>query len=231
MCGRFTLTSLAQTLAETFDLSDVPDLIGSYNIAPSQAITTLILQSGQKCLKSMKWGLVPFWAKDSKIGDKLINARAETLSEKPSFRYAFQKRRCLILADGFYEWQTIKGKKAKQPYYIRMSDHQPFAFAGLWELWQKDDSESIISCTIITTEANDLVKPIHHRMPVIMAAEKVDQWLDSTTETQALQSLLTPYESQNMMAYPVSSLVNNPRNNQPECCQNMKNLASTDTLD
>ncbi len=220
MCGRFTLTSPSEVITDTFDLSDAPSLSPRYNIAPSQAITTLVLESGQKRLKTMKWGLVPPWAKDLKIGHKLINARAETLSEKPSFRLAFQRRRCLILADGFYEWQTMKEKKTKQPYYIQMNNQKPFAFAGLWEVWQKDDLDPLISCTIITTEANDLIQPIHQRMPVILETKQLSQWLDPTlTDTQTLQPLLKPYESEAMMTYPVSSLVNNPANKQPECCQ------------
>lgn len=170
MCGRFTLRTPAKHIAEIFGLSDVFDLPHQYNIAPSQDVAAVRLnREGKKReLAMLHWGLVPFWAKDPKIGYRTINARAETLATKPSFRNAFKKRRCLIVADGFYEWQKTNGKK--QPFLIHMKDDRPFAFAGLWEHWKGDD-EVIESCTIIVTEANDLMKPIHDRMPVILSPD------------------------------------------------------------
>jgi putative SOS response-associated peptidase YedK len=164
----------------------------------------------------MQWGLIPSWAKDPKIGNKLINARAETLAEKPSFRNAFKRRRCLIIADGFYEWQKLE--KRKQPYYIKMQDGKPFAFAGLWENWKSPEGEEVISCTIVTTAANSLMEPIHDRMPVILSLDECDRWLDSSvSDPQVLQSLLKPYKSDEMQAISVSATVNNPANETAEC--------------
>jgi putative SOS response-associated peptidase YedK len=215
MCGRFSLTQSAWAIAQTFQLSDVPNLTPRYNIAPTQPIGT-ILQKAQRQFQWMQWGLIPSWAKDPSIGNKLINARAESLREKPSFRNAFKRRRCLIVADGFYEWQKID--KRKQPYYIQMHDDKPFAFAGLWDTWQPPEGEAIASCTIITTSANAIVQPIHDRMPVILSPDRYTRWLDPTlTDTQVLQDLLQPYNSDAMKATPVSSAVNNPANEKAEC--------------
>jgi putative SOS response-associated peptidase YedK len=215
MCGRFSLTQSAWAIAQTFQLSDVPNLTPRYNIAPTQPIGT-ILQKAQRQFQWMQWGLIPSWAKDPSIGNKLINARAESLREKPSFRNAFKRRRCLIVADGFYEWQKID--KRKQPYYIQMDDDKPFAFAGLWDTWQPPEGAAIASCTIITTSANAIVQPIHDRMPVILSPDRYTQWLDPTlTDTQVLQELLQPYNSDAMKATPVSSAVNNPANEKAEC--------------
>lgn len=218
MCGRFTLRQTAETIALEFQLSNLPsrEMSPQYNIAPSNAIATLILdQNTQRQLKWMRWGLIPSWAKDEKISNRLINARAETLSEKPSFRNAFKNRRCLILADGFYEWQ--KTQKQKQPYYFQLKDGKPFAFAGLWETWQPQDGETITSCTIITTQANELVEAIHDRMPVILSAKAYEQWLDPNADQSDLRPLLKPYEVEAMETYPVSSVVNRPSYNQPDC--------------
>lgn len=219
MCGRFTLTTNGQAIAKAFQLSEVSDLSPRYNIAPSQLVATIVQNSqGQKSFQSMKWGLIPSWAKDPKIGHRLINARAETLQEKPSFRSAFQRRRCLILADGFYEW--LKLESSKQPYYIHLQDRQLFAFAGLWEEWQSQQQEVIVSCCIITTEANELIKPLHHRMPVILSSDTYSQWLDPTINvTDQLQGFLTPYNSAQMKTYPVSQNVNRPTYDQPDCLE------------
>lgn len=217
MCGRFTLTQSAEEITEFFGLSEVLELTLRYNIAPSQLIAAIVQDKGsqENKLKWMRWGLIPSWAKDTKIGYKLINARAETLTEKPSFRNAFKHRRCLIIADGFYEWQ--KREKHKQPYYIQLRNKQPFAFAGLWETWQPEDGEAIISCTIITTEANALMQPIHDRMPVILSPDVYEQWLDPTVnQSEDLQETLKPYESE-MITTPVSNVVNNPVHDLPEC--------------
>ena len=168
----------------------------------------------------LHWGLIPSWAKDPKMGAKLINARAETVAEKPAFRTAFRQRRCLVLADGFYEWQTQENKKQKQPYYIRLNDWQPFAFAGLWERWQDAEGEVIESCTLLTTEANELMCPIHNRMPVILDPKDYDVWLDpEVKQADVLQSLLHPYASEKMTAYPVSKAVNKPSNDTAECIE------------
>lgn len=215
MCGRFSLTQSAEPIAQIFQLPDLPDLKPRYNIAPSQQVATII-QPTQREFRWMRWGLIPSWAKDPKIGNKLINARAETLAEKPSFRNAFKRRRCLIIADGFYEWQKLE--KRKQPYYIKMQDGNPFAFAGLWESWKSPQGEEIVSCTIVTTAANSLMEPIHDRMPVILSPDECDRWLDSSaSEAQVLKNLLKPYNSDEMLAFPVSSTVNSPANDRAEC--------------
>src|SRR5215216_4713323 len=168
MCGRYTLRTPVDTLAEAFEIEEYPSSITpSYNIAPTQEVAAVVEEDEKRKLEMLRWGLIPSWAKDPAIGNKMINARAETVAEKPSFRSAFKVRRCLILADGFYEWQ--KTDNGKQPYYIKMQDGSPFAFAGLWEIWQ--NGEEIRSATIITTDANDLMNEIHHRMPVILPPE------------------------------------------------------------
>jgi putative SOS response-associated peptidase YedK len=166
----------------------------------------------------LHWGLIPFWADDPKLGSKLINARAETVADKPAFRSAFRHRRCLIVADGFYEWQ--QQENGKQPFYLRLKDDRPFALAGLWEHWEEDGGEAIDSCTILTTDANELTSPIHSRMPVILDPKDYDMWLDSSVrKSESLQSLLRPYASEKMEAYPVSKTVNRPTNDRPECIE------------
>ncbi len=213
MCGRYTLKTPIDVLAEHFEVEEYPaSLTPSYNIAPTQGVVAVMEDDDKRKLEIFHWGLIPSWAKDPAIGNKMINARAETVSEKPSFRSAFKRRRCLIVADGFYEWQ--KTDNGKQPYYIRMKDSTPFAFAGLWETWQ--NGEEIRSCTIITTDANDLMGEIHHRMPVILPPENYGVWLDpGFEEKEALSDLLKPYRSEEMEAYPVSRRVNKPSNNEP----------------
>ncbi|QXE02896.1 SOS response-associated peptidase [Terribacillus sp. DMT04] len=215
MCGRFTLLTPWEELLRTFDaVSEIESLEPSYNIAPTQQIAAIIHDGKKRKLGSLRWGLIPPWAPDKKIGSKMINARAETLQEKRSFKKAFQKQRCLIPADSFYEWKTEDGKK--QPMRIQHKDKTPFAFAGLWEKWQDDDGSSIYTCTIITTEANSFMQQIHHRMPVILPAHSQDIWLDRyEQDTEALQQILKPF-SEELTAYPVSTLVNSPRNNREE---------------
>jgi putative SOS response-associated peptidase YedK len=228
MCGRFTLAlfkkNAQQGFAQTFRLSDVPDLSSRYNIAPSQDIAVVVEDSGRsRQLEWMQWGLIPSWAKDPTIGNKLINARGETVSEKPSFRAAFKRRRCLIPADGFYEWQRTEGKK--QPYYFYLAENQPFAFAGLWEHWQDANGSEIHTCTIITTTANDLMEPIHDRMPVILEPEDYDQWLDLELQDPGqLQSLLRPYLLSNLRCHAVSPKVNRPQSDDPECIEPMSSF-------
>jgi putative SOS response-associated peptidase YedK len=188
-----------------------------YNIAPSQSVA-VVANNGQSKVELFRWGLIPSWAKDAAIGNRMINARAESLAEKPSFRAAYKRRRCLILADGFYEWRQELGGKVKTPMYIRLKSSQPFAFAGLWETWQPPDAEPVLSCTIITTAPNALMEKIHNRMPVILKAEAHAQWLDPAEQTpDKLDKLLKPYPASQMVAYPVSRLVNDPKNDKPEC--------------
>ncbi|WP_017651942.1 SOS response-associated peptidase [Fortiea contorta] len=218
MCGRFTLKQPASALVEAFHLQSSPHLSAQYNIAPTQMVTT-VLHNGannNREFQQLRWGLIPSWAKDPAIGAKLINARSETVAQKPSFRSAFKRRRCLVVADGFYEWKKQPGKK--QPFYFQLQDKQPFGFAGLWEQWLSPSGEEILSCTILTTTANELLQPIHDRMPVIIAPQDYDFWLDPQEQTpESLQQLLIPYPVAAMTAYPVSTLVNNSQHNTPDC--------------
>lgn len=218
MCGRFTLTVDPGQLQEAFPFASIPDDFSPrYNIAPTQPVA-VIPNDRQNRVDHYLWGLIPSWAKEKDIGNRLINARAETLAEKPAFRSAFKRRRCLVLADGFYEWQPEPGKKTKIPMYIRMKSDQPFAFAGLWEIWHASDGSEIRSCTIITTQPNLLMEQIHNRMPVILEPQDYQLWLSpEELETSTLAPLLKPYEADDMKAYPVSRLVNSPNNDQPDC--------------
>ncbi|MUL34810.1 SOS response-associated peptidase [Gloeocapsopsis dulcis] len=220
MCGRYTLSQSTEAIAAAFQLDTVPELEPRYNIAPTQLVPVVLYPpEKQRQLKLFRWGLIPSWAKDPSIGSRLINARSETVSEKPSFRAAFRQRRCLVVADGFYEWQRQEHKK--QPYYFQRQDKQPFGFAGLWEHWQSPEGETINTCTILTTEANELMHPIHDRMPVILNSQDYALWLEPTTQPTELQHLLHPYPSQAMNSYPVSTLVNKPTNNSPECINSL----------
>lgn len=222
MCGRFTLSQSTEAIASAFNLTQIAPLEPRYNIAPTQLVPCVLYPAAQSAsqLQMLRWGLIPAWAKDLAIGAKLINARAETVGEKPSFKSAFKRRRCLIIADGFYEWQRQEGKK--QPYYFRLQNVQPFAFAGLWEQWKSPDEETITSCTILTTEANALLRPIHNRMPVIIDPKDYNIWLDTEVQKpELLQPLLQPYQADLMTSYAVSTKVNNPRNNTPECINSL----------
>jgi putative SOS response-associated peptidase YedK len=203
---------------EAFPGFTVPDeMTPRYNIAPSQPIA-VIPNNGQNRIEFFRWGLIPSWAKDPKIGNRMINARAETLAEKPSFRVAYRRRRCLVLADGFYEWRKEAGRKTKTPMYIRLESGQPFAFAGLWEAWRSPDDQTVLSCTIITTTPNTLVEKIHNRMPVVLAPAAYDLWLDPGEQSpDRLNEWLRPYPASQMSAYPVSTQVNNPSNDVPDC--------------
>ena len=215
MCGRYALTSPVDALIAEFGLAGADEsLHPNFNVAPTQEVAAVVAENGSRRLEMFRWGLVPSWAKDPEIGARMINARAETAPEKPSFRSAFRRRRCLIPADGFYEWRREEG--GKQPFYIRMNDGRPFAFAGLWESW--NDGE-IRSCTILTTSANDLVGEVHERMPVILPAEERDAWLDPEAEGEELVSLLGPYGGNDLETFPVSRFVNSPRNNDERCVQ------------
>lgn len=219
MCGRFTLHSSGEVVAEAFDLPVVPPLQPRFNITPSLSVAVVRTGTGQggRELVFLRWGLIPAWADDPSIGNRMANARSETVATKPSFRQAFRSRRCLIVSDGFYEWQKVDGRK--QPYHIRLPDERPFGLAGLWERWDKGDNP-VESCTILTTEANELMQPIHERMPVILPPEQYDFWLDPcSSDTERLAKLLRPYPSEQMVAYKVSTLVNNPRNDLAKCIE------------
>jgi putative SOS response-associated peptidase YedK len=212
MCGRFTLKTNIATIAEVFHVSPSLGAVAPrYNIAPTQEVVS-ILSNGSAHLDLLRWGLIPSWAKDEAIGNKMINARAETLAEKPSFKRLLRSKRCLVVADGFYEWRQEVGSRAKTPMYITLKSGLPFAFAGLWDLWRNPDGQQIRSCTIITTRPNELVESIHDRMPVILSADAREQWLDTTLEDEhALSSLLVPYSAVEMTARAVSRLVNDPK--------------------
>lgn len=220
MCGRFTLTLEPGELREAFPGVEIPaEMQPRYNIAPSQPVA-VIPNDGKNKLDFFVWGLIPSWAKDPAIGNRMINARSETLAEKPSFRAAYRRRRCLVLADGFYEWRKEPGNKAKTPMYIQMESKEPFAFAGLWEIWHSADGSEVRSCNIITTEPNGLVKQIHNRMPVILPREAYELWLaPEEKDPSELDDLLVPFPAPEMMAYPVSRTVNSPANEGPELVQ------------
>ena len=210
MCGRFALITPGAILAEQFQLAETPELTPRYNIAPTQPVVAVRLtpQSGARELTLFCWGLIHSWAKDKKMSGRMINARAETAAEKPAFRAAFKRRRCLIPADGFYEWQKQNGQK--QPMYIHARDGLPLALAGLWETWHAADGSVIDSCTILTTTPNELIAPIHNRMPVIVAPEDYTTWLDPTPDPELGRHLLRPYPTAQMTAYPVNTYVNSP---------------------
>jgi putative SOS response-associated peptidase YedK len=217
MCGRFTLTVDPGQLQEAFPWVEFPgEFPPRYNVAPTQPVA-VVPNDGLNRLDFFNWGLIPFWAKDPKIGNRMINARAETIAEKPSFRGSFKYKRCLILADGFYEWRKRPGTKTKIPMYIHMKDRSPFAFAGLWDNWHSKDGSEIRSCTIITTEPNELVEQIHNRMPAILSPSGYTDWLQmGENDPNLLTSLLQPYPSEEMAAFPVSKQVNSPQNDTPE---------------
>lgn len=211
MCGRFALYGPLRDIYERYIIDAFQmDFQERYNIAPSQQVLAVVSNGEQNRIGYLKWGLVPGWAKDPAVGNKMINARAETLAEKPSFREAYKKRRCIIPVSGFYEWQ--KHANGKTPMYIHLPKQKIFSVAGLWERWTSPDGQTITTCTIVTTEPNELMEPIHNRMPVILdqSAEKV--WLDRDADVQDLQSLLVPYPADLMQAYAVSSQVNSPKN-------------------
>lgn len=217
MCGRFTLTANPETLQQAFPQYTVPQQMSPhFNIAPTQPIP-VVANTGENRVDFFVWGLIPFWAKDPAIGNRMINARAETLAEKPSYKAPYRRRRCLVLTDGFFEWVVVPGEKAKQPHYITLKDRQPFAFAGLWENWQSPDGSEIKSATIITTEPNTMMAKLHNRMPVILHPDDYDRWLDpAECAPQTLDDLLVPFPSEHMQHYPVSRMVNSPVNDLPE---------------
>lgn len=236
MCGRYTLKTPNPRLQEFFGLQDLPHLVPRFNIAPTQSVFTIRASASVPDLREavmMRWGLIPFWAKDMAIGNTMINARAETVTEKPSFRQAFIKRRCLIPADGFFEWEKLASGK-KQPWWIRMQDEEPFAMAGLWETWSPKtksvttneglpgESKAIQSCTILTINANADMQTLHDRMPVILPIEAWAAWLNPTTVKTELEILLKPFENGHLIRTAVSTIVNRPIVDAPECIAPVK---------
>ena len=220
MCGRFVQYNLLQVIQQTFNIDAVSfEVIPNYNVAPTQEILAAVRHDNEIKLEKLHWGLVPFWAKDISIGSGMINARAETVASKPSFRNAFKKRRCLIPANGFYEWKGDKGNK--QPYYVFIPSGEPFAFAGLWETWTDKESgeESVYkSCAIITTSASGAIREIHHRMPVILDPKFHEKWLSAQVQDpKKLEIILQKGLIHDMKYYPVSKLVNSVKNNDPNC--------------
>jgi putative SOS response-associated peptidase YedK len=228
MCGRFVQFSSLRTLESHFPIDSIAgDVIDSYNVAPTQEVLAIIHQNGRR-LEKLRWGLVPSWAKDLTGASRLINARAETVAQKPSFRAAFKRRRCLIMADGFYEWQGQKGRK--QPYFIALPSKRPFAFGGLWETWKSKDASAedpvYKSCTILTTAASESIQDIHHRMPVILQPEAYDDWLDPEIhDADRLAVVLQNDLVRKVHYYPVSKMVNRVQNNSAENIKPIERLS------
>ena len=216
MCGRFSLGGTVR-VGQLFDLPNWPETPPRYNIAPGQDVPAVIRnrETAARESRRFRWGLVPFWAKDPTIGNRLINARAETVAAKPAFRRPLRERRCLILADGFYEWEQ-RGR-GKQPWYIRMRDSRPFAFAGLWDRWQPASDEPIETCAIVTTEPNEVIGRVHNRMPAILSPEAYGLWLDPTfQDVEGVQAVLRPFPAEEMVAFPVGTQVNSPVHDSPD---------------
>lgn len=217
MCGRFNLRATPAELQNFFDLFREPAVTPRYNIAPTQSTLVCRLDGdGERELVPLRWGLIPSWSKDMKIGASLINARAETVSEKPSFRTPFKKRRCLVPANGFFEW--LREGKQKQPYHIHQADDSLFAMAGIWERWTHEE-HPLESFSILTTSANQLMRTVHDRMPVIITPDLFSEWLAPDADPEFLSSVIQPYEWSQFDAVPVSTIVNNARNETPECVQ------------
>lgn len=230
MCGRFSFDIPPDLLLELLGLREAALDAPSYNIAPTQKVAVIRLdQAGEKRLDYLQWGLIPSWAKESSIGSKMINARSETVAEKPAFRQALRQRRCIVPASGFYEWKQ-EGKR-KHPLYISLGDSTLMAFAGLWDAWRAPDGGIIESCTILTTAANEMIEPFHQRMPVILHPDQHDAWLDpKLAEPAKLADLFRPYPAQQMQMWPVSPLVNSVKNNSRELLQPLKPVPVQETL-
>lgn len=223
MCGRFALFSNAIDLARRFS-AEVPACLRSrYNLTPTENILIVRDENNKRHFAWVRWGLVPHWAKEIDLGYATINARAETVAHKPVFRDAFRRRRCLVPADGYFEWQVIPGSKSKQPWFIVLRSRLPMAFAGLWEQWRGPMGENLESCAIIVTDGNVLTRPIHERMPVIIAPDHWNDWLGlPARNVHGVQQLLKAYPDGEMMAWPVNRMVNNPRNDSEECIQELE---------
>ncbi len=223
MCGRYTLTVPLSSLVDAFGVSPPDfDYRPRYNIAPTQDAPVVAQDDRGRRMGLLRWGLVPFWADDPGMGSRLINARSETVAGKPAFRAAFSRRRCLVPADGFYEWKKEGGegeKGLKMPFWIHREDGDPFAFAGLWERWEKEGRAPLHTFTILTTEAVEPIRPIHPRMPVILSPSSWSTWLSSDTDAGTLEELLEGYRKAPLQLRPVSRLVNSPRNDEPACIE------------
>lgn len=220
MCGRYTIIPTSQQLEARFGFEIFEmEIMPRYNVAPSQDAPVLVAEAGVRQLKLMRWGLVPSWAKDPSFGAKTINARAETIREKPTYRKAFAERRCLVLADSFYEWRKEPNSRHKTPVRIMLANREPFAFAGLWERWRQPEGSDLLTFTIITTTANEFIQPIHERMPVILTPETEAVWLDSQAKPADLFDALQPYPADRMHYYEVGSIVNSPKNDTPVCIE------------
>ncbi|MCG6871570.1 MAG: SOS response-associated peptidase [Gammaproteobacteria bacterium] len=218
MCGRFSLGSPPELIARIFHLAAVPELAPRYNIAPTQSVAVIRLDGeGQPTLSPMHWGLVPGWARDRSMAARMINARSETVASKPSFREPFRRRRCLVPADGFFEWRKEPDGR-RQAFHFRVEENLPFAFAGLWDRWTGEDG-TLESCTILTRPADAVVAPVHHRMPVILDTGQRESWLDAASDPVRLEAMLAAPPSTVLVGYPVSSLVNNARNDEARCVQ------------
>lgn len=216
MCARFSLFSGRARLARLFQVPELPEFEPRYNIAPSLDVLAILAGAAGREAHLMRWGLVPFWAEDRKVGLSLINARGETVAEKPAFRRSFEKRRCLIPADGFFEWETVGGKK--QPHFFRASDDSILALAGLWERWHGVEPP-LESCTIVTTTANGVVERLHDRMPVIVPEAHFDEWLDPQTDAATLRRLIAPCDDDDLIEYPVTPRMGNTRYEAPDAVE------------
>ncbi len=217
MCGRYSFSQHPEKTIPIFKVQESTDFYPRYNIAPSQTAPVIINVDGTRVLDLYRWGLIPSWAKDRKIGYKMINARCETVGDKPAYRGLVNKRKCVVLADGFYEWKKEKDEKSKTPMRIFLKSEEPMAFAGLWDEWRDAEGQLLRSYTILTTSANPLLNEIHDRMPVIIRPEMMDSWLDPGVDIKEMEEVFEPYPDQEMAYYPVSKLVNSPRNDGPEC--------------
>jgi putative SOS response-associated peptidase YedK len=217
MCGRYVITSTMEAIRRLFEVPESLNLQPRYNVAPTQQVPVVRRLDDGRHLAQLRWGLIPSWAKDASMGARMINARAETVAEKPAFRSAFRQRRCLVVSDGFYEWRKLPDG-AKQPYFITLEAGGPFAFAGLWETWRSPDGERVESCTIVTTGANEKLVELHDRMPVIVAPEDYDLWL-AGGDRDALEALLRPCPAALMTFFPVNRKVNNARFDDPSCLE------------
>jgi putative SOS response-associated peptidase YedK len=222
MCGRYTITITEDELIARYMIEEPTNRYHQprFNVAPTQNVPVILNEDGMLKLDAFRWGLVPFWAKDLKIGYSMINARADTVAEKPAFKNAFKQRRCLIPVDGFYEWKKIGADK--QPYRIVLKDERIFSMAGLWETWNSPEGEKIYSCTIITTDPNELMVDIHDRMPMILSRQDEQKWLDKEQSVEDLKSMLQPFPVEEMKAYPVSKAVGNVKNQGPELIDKVK---------
>ncbi|HWX53076.1 MAG TPA: SOS response-associated peptidase [Verrucomicrobiae bacterium] len=232
MCGRYRLTAKERYLRDHFGLDDDPEWSPRWNIAPTQPVAIVRQDATQpkRSFAQVRWGLVPYWAKEPSIGFKTINAASETAADKPAFRDAIRRRRCLVPADGFYEWRKISAKE-KQPYNFGMTDDSVFAFAGLWERWQDAAGKAVETCAILTTRPNALVAEVHDRMPAILTLENYDLWLDpGITDPARVMECLAPFDTRRMKKYPVGTRVNRPENEGPECAQEVPAAQAAPTL-